>query len=875
MVQEKRRRLKKDKKNFNNGGKGNNDEDDEAMNILSAIDEETTDNDAALGGGGGASGAAGSDSFYERGQGGASTAGGDGVEDTALDPSDYVVLVLDFRATRIMNALFTVSELASLGLALIESLEKKREPFPHMDAIYIIEPTELSIEKFAYDFGVGSSTISIVTEGRSQKKKNVVEEDMNKQPLYDNMFVFFTRSPSDNVQRIVDKLKGDKQTKKRMKVMDTAYIDFLAIESEVFNLDIPASLVQLFSPNKTYFDHCINHTVEGLLSLCIQLNEFPFIRFHKDNEMAKIISSELERRLKEYYVIESKSWYHGDGKANRQGPEAQATLLLLDRTIDPTAPLLHEFTYQAFIHDLFEMESDVLSYDDETGLPPEKTDDGNEDDEDGEKQKEQEEEDHSKKAVLNDNDPLWVQFRHLQINEVLGRISQGLGDLRDTSASRLHNKEKMDIEEMGSAVRDIPLYKELTRRYTQHLAIAKKAMDRSAELSLLDIAQLEQTLATGVNEDAKVVNSSALTTKLVQLLKNPTQGINESLRLFCLYVIAQKTGMKDSDRQSIMKSFENMMGLLDEGAILNLSHLGVSVAESRLKTDNRTQKRDKKAEEHAKKVAKEARYPLSRYTPKIRNIVEDLCQGTLTVEEYDYETPPPEPVVKPQGKSRSSGPAAAASAPAMINTAKSAPKAQKSRLAVQLGTIESKKISLRKHGRGGFGAAAAQKGQEKVEKGKKSKSRGFIPVSADLLKNNKQYHHGARIIVFMLGGMTYSETREMEQLSLLHKKDIVIGSTQILRPHQYLDALRYLDGGNFVDYIWKSIRKENEMGGIGMIIPPVNDPRMFKRTALQRRNSFLEDICGGWGDFCNCFPKRGRAASTAQMSAQNQDDEGI
>ncbi|KAF6761496.1 ras opposite [Ephemerocybe angulata] len=58
------------------------------------------------------------------------------------------------------------------------------------------------------------------------------------------------------------------------------------------------------------------------------------------------------------------------------------------------------------------------------------------------------------------------------------------------------------------------------------------------------------------------------------------------------------------------------------------------------------------------------------------------------------------------------------------------------------------------------------------------------------VQDNKQ-----RIIVFMAGGMTYSETREVYQLSTSLNKDIFIGSTHVTTPKGMVDDLKVLDLG--------------------------------------------------------------------------------
>ncbi|KAI1791834.1 Sec1-like protein [Ganoderma leucocontextum] len=52
-----------------------------------------------------------------------------------------------------------------------------------------------------------------------------------------------------------------------------------------------------------------------------------------------------------------------------------------------------------------------------------------------------------------------------------------------------------------------------------------------------------------------------------------------------------------------------------------------------------------------------------------------------------------------------------------------------------------------------------------------------------------------RLIVFVAGGMTYSEMREAYQLSKSLNKEIIIGSTHVLTPRQFVDDLKVLEMG--------------------------------------------------------------------------------
>lgn len=54
---------------------------------------------------------------------------------------------------------------------------------------------------------------------------------------------------------------------------------------------------------------------------------------------------------------------------------------------------------------------------------------------------------------------------------------------------------------------------------------------------------------------------------------------------------------------------------------------------------------------------------------------------------------------------------------------------------------------------------------------------------------------GSRLMVFIAGGVTYSEIRAMHELCHSMGRDIIIGSTHIITPRQFIYSLRHLAHG--------------------------------------------------------------------------------
>lgn len=65
--------------------------------------------------------------------------------------SSYL-LVLDEKNVRLISSYFKMIDLMEMGVTALEKLELKRKPFPKMQAMYLLTPTERSVDLLLQDF---------------------------------------------------------------------------------------------------------------------------------------------------------------------------------------------------------------------------------------------------------------------------------------------------------------------------------------------------------------------------------------------------------------------------------------------------------------------------------------------------------------------------------------------------------------------------------------------------------------------------------------------------------------------------------------------------------------------------------------------------
>jgi len=109
--------------------------------------------------------------------------------------------------------------------------------------------------------------------------------------------------------------------------------------------------------------------------------------------------------------------------------------------------------------------------------------------------------------------------------------------MNSKSGSALGGKSKgnMSLSQMAIALKALPEYREVMSKLSQHMRISHECMSVFTKQNLLDLSELEQTLATGKDENGR-------SPKLADKLRNPA----DRLRLVLITIISQG-GLRPKD----------------------------------------------------------------------------------------------------------------------------------------------------------------------------------------------------------------------------------------------------------------------------------------------------------------------------------------
>ena len=471
----------------------------------------------------------------------------------------WVVMVVDEETLRIVSNVIGMYDLMENRVTLVDSLEKKRAPFHDMAVVYLVAPTESSVNHIIDDW----KNAPLRRPPGAPPPLPPEPDELGRLPppkkqLYaDAVFLYFLNHVPNE---LFDKIKKCTPLATRVRALGEINIDFLAKEERSFHMDMKVSSVlrNLYGSQRSA-SNIQEQIIKKLVTVCATLNEYPHIRYSVDSPLSQAIAMAFHDKMKAFIANNSAWWYHGDTRHNARD---RSTMLILDRQYDVLSPLMHEFTYQAMVNDLLKIKDDKITYKADTVA------------EDGETEVKQD-----KEVLLNDNDELWIELRGKHIADVIQNLSTRIRDIVNSNSGAAYTKDtgkNLSMDQMASALKSLPEYRETMSKLSQHMYLAHQCMEIFNKQNLLDLSDLEQTLATGQDDEGRHPKLSELIANVKETLPNLTSSV-QKIRLLAILIVSQKKNLKESDMDNLYAE----SGLKEENIqiLKNLEGLGIIIGE--------------------------------------------------------------------------------------------------------------------------------------------------------------------------------------------------------------------------------------------------------------------------------------------------------
>ncbi|KAG6399242.1 hypothetical protein SASPL_140718 [Salvia splendens] len=680
---------------------------------------------------------------------------------TGDSKSSWKVLIMDKITVKIMSYACKMADITEEGVSLVEDIHKRRQPLPSMDAIYFIQPTKekpfdatvacgarLSIDGHPsvyfgeiYQFlpfclaldhnafvlpsvRIASIIFMCITISalvlrfglprglcRAGSLENVwglktlfkpgegcivifLSDMSGKSPLYRKAFVFFSSPVS---RELVAQIKKDGSVLSRIGALREMNLEYFAIDSQGFITDNERALEDLFGDeeNSRRGDACLNVMGSRIATVFASLREFPYVRYRA----AKSLDPNTMTTFRDLIPtkLAASVWNNlMKYKANLPNfPQLETCeLLILDRSIDQIAPIIHEWTYDAMCHDLLNMDGNKYIHEvpSKTGGRPEK-----------------------KEVLLEDHDPIWLELRHTHIADASERLHEKMTNfVSKNKAAQIH----------GSRL------------------IAGKINKIIRESGLKDVGQLEQDLVFG----------DAGTKDIINFLRTKEDVSREyKLRLLMIYAAVYPEKFDDDKISKLMEMAK--LPPDDATAVYNMRLLESSSDPKKSSLAPFSLKFDVHKKKHAARkdrAGEEVTWQLSRFYPVIEELVENLSKGKLPRNDFPCMNEP--------------SPTIHGSSHAVTARSGSMP------------TPHSKRSRR----------TATWARPRNSDDGYSSDSI-LRHASSDFKKM------GQRIFVFIVGGATRSELRACHKLSAKLQREIVLGSSSLDDPPQFITKLKLVN----------------------------------------------------------------------------------
>ncbi|KAG1681301.1 hypothetical protein FOA52_007347 [Chlamydomonas sp. UWO 241] len=517
----------------------------------------------------------------------------------------WKVLVLCPVSTRILSSTVKMSDIMARNVSVVESLHKDRQPLP-LPALYFMQPTQANITRLLADFEGGSLP-------------------------YPAVHVYFT---SQLRPRYLDQIKACAPLLAAIRALKETNLEYLMVDSRTVVTDIPVgedtappALVRFMGPaaGASRRDGELSGIAERLATLFSTLKDFPAIRYHLPPATApgdapgaagrSTLTQRLATALLEKLDVMQ--------RAGALPPRDTCDLVILDRSYDPVAPFIHEWTYEAMVYDLLTIDPEDNTYRYEAESSSKRVE--------------------SKEAIIDERDPMWVDLRHMFIAEVYAHIAdrfkqfQAKNKAAKAAGAGAVSRADMSLGAIKSLITALPQFHDLLSRMSLHVQMSGQIKTATNSRLLTELGELEQDLALG-DKNSK---------HMVQFLADHSGKLapEDVMRLLMTYVGTHP------EKCDIVKQKEWQLagGLTDQQmcCVLNMAYLGVKVMKGVGPPDAKSAgsffgKRPPTAaalvERGGLRAPKttEDEYSLFRFEPLLRSIIEAAHNGKLSDDDYPY-----------------------------------------------------------------------------------------------------------------------------------------------------------------------------------------------------------------------------------------------
>ncbi|XP_054160792.1 vacuolar protein sorting-associated protein 45-like [Oppia nitens] len=480
------------------------------------------------------------------------------------------VLLMDRQTISIVSLVYLQSEMLQKEVYLFETLDnlsRLSEPMKYLKCITFVRPTQVNID--------------------------LLRQELSR-PHFGQYHIFF----SNIISKTDIKCLAEADECEVVKDVNEYYCDFLAISPHLFSININNTYHGWKSWNQT----ALQRSSEAIISVLLALKRNPTIRYQSNSELCKRLAESIRQTIAReglLFDFRKSSLNH----SNTYEPTVPPVLLILDRKLDPITPCLNQWTYEAQLHELLNINNNRINLSNVPGVKD------------------------IKEVVLSqEHDDFYQKNMYLNYGEICANIKQLMDEFQIKTKSQ---KKVESIADMKSFIETYPQFKKMSGTVTKHVTLIDELFRLVSLHNIFEVSEAEQELVcqSDRSESLKKVKRLISSEKIRDL---------DAMRLAMLFAIRFE---KNSEDIQEITHLLKRKGISDKQIKL-VSHILNFIGTKRQTTISAT---ELLSTEHVKSFTKKMIKGLkgveniyTQHSPVLKEILEDLIKGKLKEVLYPY-----------------------------------------------------------------------------------------------------------------------------------------------------------------------------------------------------------------------------------------------
>ncbi|XP_055384171.1 vacuolar protein sorting-associated protein 45 [Condylostylus longicornis] len=396
------------------------------------------------------------------------------------------IILMDKETTSVISMALSQSDMLKKEVYLFERIDSGRsnERLKYLKCIVFIRPTKQNLALLAEEL---------------------------RSPKYGAYYIYF----SNIIPRTDIKMLAECDESESVREIKEIYVDYLCVNQNLFSLNIPFCMSHL-----AWLPEALTRTLQGITSILLSLKFQPVIRYRAGSVPAQTLAKQIYDQITKESTLFDFNAYDNNGVP-------PPLLLILDRRDDPVTPLLHQWTYQAMVHELLSINNNRVDLSEVVGIPKD-----------------------LKEVVLSaEQDDFYAANMYSNFGEIGSKIKS----LMEEFQKKAKDQRKVEsIADMKNFVETYPQFRKMSGTVTKHVCVVGELSNLTAKRMLFDISELEQEMACKGDHSAQLQ-------RVKKLVADEKISLDDALKLICLYALRYERHA-NCDTLSLLQTLKNRGG---------------------------------------------------------------------------------------------------------------------------------------------------------------------------------------------------------------------------------------------------------------------------------------------------------------------------